>query len=433
VTPSQFINGYYYFSHTLTINSGKTIVFIRWEMLISNNSIGKEEWLKSFSKSSVKVYVVGYEKFIMFMNQTENGDWNDKRLVKERETDLQQRNYAFEGKIVEFYQWLNNLPEKLSDNSKKTYVGSIRSFFAFHRLDLKFTKQQRNILYKHARPARKYYEFMLDDLRKMSQVASPKERYVLLVGKSLGLRASDFIRLKQGTFEAHLKGEAPMSLGEIYTKKEGVKASPFLDEDAIEASKIWLRILESKGKRDPEARMVSISEQEVDLITKKLVKKARINTGNEIARFHQLRVFLCTRLSSVTSESRWKQIVGKTIQEGSYIKPFLLKNDYAKVLPLTTLKEERVAEHKVNELKEEIKTLKERENTSQSEITTMKEKMQNLEKQFNELKEEMKKLEWRQYYSLSEAFGTKIVRGKDAERVLEELEESIEQSENEET
>jgi len=45
----------------------------------------------------------------------------------------------------------------------------------------------------------------------------------------------------------------------------------------------------------------------------------------------------------------------------------------------------------------------------------------------------VKKLEWKQYYSLSEAFGTKIVRGKDAERVLEELEESIEQSENEET
>jgi len=402
-------------------------------MLVSNNSIGKDAWLKSFSKSSIRVYRSGYEKFAKFMNETEEGDWDDKRLLKERETDLQERNFAFEQKIVEFRQWLNELPEKPSDNSKKTYMSSVCSFFAFHRMGLKFTKQQRNQIWKRAKPVRKYYEFVIDDLKKMNEVASPKEKYVLLVGKSLGLRASDFIRLKQGTFEAHLKGEAPISLGEIFTVKEGVKASPFLDEDAVEASKTWLRILESKGKIDPEARMIDITEQEVDLIIKKLVKRAGTQIGNETVRFHQLRVFLCTRLSSVTSESRWKQIVGKQIQEGSYVKPFLLKDDYAKVMPLTIVKEKGIAEHKVNELKEEIKTLKKRENTSQSEITTMKKKMQSLEGQFNELKEEMKRLEWKQYYSLSEAFGTKIVRGKDAERVLEELEESIEQSENEET
>jgi len=40
-------------------------------MLVSNNSIGKDAWLKGFSKSSKRVYRNGYEKFIEFMKQTD--------------------------------------------------------------------------------------------------------------------------------------------------------------------------------------------------------------------------------------------------------------------------------------------------------------------------------------------------------------------------
>lgn len=364
------------------------------------------------------------------MNETEGNGWDDKRLLEEREVDLQQRNYGFEQKVVEFHRWLDKL--KLSGNSKKTHITAICSFFAFHRMDLKFIKQQRNQIWKRAKPIRKYYEFILDDLNRMNQVANPKERYVLLVGKSLGLRVIDFLRLKQGTFEARLKGEAPISLGEIFTKKEGVTAKPFLDEDAIDASKTWLRILESKNERKPERRMLDISKQEVNLIIKKLTKRAGINTGNEGVRFHQLRVFLITRLSKVMETNRWKQIVGKQVPEIAYVKPFLLKDDYAKVMEYTTVRE-KIAQDEIVKLKDELKIVKERENVARTEVDTIKEKMRLLEKQFNDLKEMVKKLEWKQYYSLSEAFGTKIMRGKDAERVLEELEESIEQSENEET
>jgi len=401
-------------------------------MLVSNNSVGKDVWLNGFSKSSTtrRIYRNGFDRFIRFMNETEGNGWDDKRLLKEREVDLQQRNYGFEQKVIEFHRWLDKL--KLSGNAKKTHITAICSFFAFHRMDLKFIKQQRNQIWKRAKPVRKYYEFILDDLKRMNQVANPKERYVLLVGKSLGLRVIDFLRLKQGTFEARLKGEAPISLGEIFTKKEGVTAKPFLDEDAIDASKTWLRILESKNERKPERRMLDISKQEVNLIIKKLTKRAGINTGNEGVRFHQLRVFLITRLSKVMETNRWKQIVGKTISEGAYVKPFLLRDDYAKVMPLTTV-QEIVAQDEVVKLKEEVTTLRKKEDLARTEVDTIKEKMRLLEKQFNDLKEMVKKLEWKQYYSLSEAFGTKIVRGKDAERVLEELEESIEQSENEET
>ena len=65
-------------------------------MLVSNNSTGKDAWLKGFSKSSKRVYRNGYEKFIEYMKQTEKGNWNDRRLLKEREIDLKERKFAFE-------------------------------------------------------------------------------------------------------------------------------------------------------------------------------------------------------------------------------------------------------------------------------------------------------------------------------------------------
>jgi len=398
-------------------------------MLVADNKVGKDAWLKAFSRSyqTVKVYRKSYERFVEFMNETEKGEWDDNKLLEEREIDLKERNYAFEQKVVEFHRWLGRLPEKLSDSTKKTYIASICSFFAFHRMDLKFTRQQRNLVYKRIRPARRYYDFTLDDLKEMSKVASPKEKYVLLVGKSLGLRASDFIRLEQGTFEAHMKGEAPVSLGEIYTKKEGVKACPFLDEDAVEASKTWLQILESKGKRASEARVINITEQELTLILKRLAKRAKIETGNEIVRFHQLRVFLITRLSKVMETNRWKQVVGKEVPESSYVKSFNLREDYAKVMEYTTVRE-KVAQDEVIKLKEEVKVLKERENGAQTEVWELKNKFKMMEQEMETMRKAIAKLERRREKGLLEIYGGGEPPSTEVTELTEEIEVSEEKS-----
>jgi len=159
----------------------------------------------------------------------------------------------------------------------------------------------------------------------------------LLVGKELGLRAIDFVNLKQGTFVAHLEEEVPISLGEVYTQKEGTNAKPFLGYDGKQAVEQWLTILKSEGKFNPEKPMLEVGENELTEMLKRLAKKANISVGNEKIRFHQLRVFLITRLSKVMETNRWKQVVGKEVPESAYVKPFQLKEDYAKVLPLTTV------------------------------------------------------------------------------------------------
>ena len=83
--------------------------------------------------------------------------------------------------------------------------------------------------------------------------------------------------------------------------------------------------------------MLEISKSELSEILKRLTKRAGISTGNEKIRFHQLRVFLVTRLAQIMETNRWKQIVGKEIDERSYVRPFQLREDYAKVLPLITV------------------------------------------------------------------------------------------------
>jgi len=311
-------------------------------MLTVEKKIGKEAWLEGFAASTESLYRIGFDYFLVFMNETEEGEWNDKRLLEEREQDLKNRNFAFEQKLIEFYEWLKTYEPKgnvknLSDNSRKSYLRSVRSFFAYHRLDIKFTRQQKAKIGKRAKPKRKYYDFMLEDIKKMASVSKPKERYVLLVGKSLGLRGIDFVSLKQGTFLAHLNEEVPVSLGEVYTIKEGVNAKPFLDYDAKKTVKEWLTILESKGEYDPDKPMLDVGEHELSEILKRLGKRANIKTGNQKIRFHNLRVFAITRLSKVLETNRWKQIVGKTVPESAYVKPFLLREDYRKVLPLTTV------------------------------------------------------------------------------------------------
>lgn len=349
--------------------------------LTVTTKIGREAWLQGYSHSSQGIYKIGFDLFVKFMNETEKGDWDDLRILREREEDVKSRTFAFEQKLIEFYEWLKTYNSNFSDNTRKSYLRSVRSFLAYHRLDVKLTMQQRSKISRKAKPKRKYYDYTLEDLKKMTSVAKPKEKYILLVGKELGLRAVDFVNLKQGTFIAHLNEELPISLGEIYTVKEGTSAKLFLGYDGKQAVDQWLTVLKSKGRYDPEKPMLEIGENELTEALKRLTKRAGVNIGNQQVRFHQLRVFLITRLSKVLETNRWKQIVGKSVPESSYVKPFELKEDYEKVLPLITVNTTASIpeKHEIQKLKSmisgyaiEIDSLKTNIETLKSEVESFK-------------------------------------------------------------
>lgn len=353
-------------------------------MLTVENKVGKDAWLSGFGEGSFRVYTAGYRLFIEFMNETETGKWNDQRLIEEREEDVKNRSYAFEQKLIEFFYWLRTYKNRnFSDWTRQSYLKAVRSFFAFHRLDIKFNQQQKSKISKKPKPKRKFYEFTLDDIKKMAEVANPKEKYILLAGKDLGIRSYDFVNLKQGTFLAHdLNGEPPVSLGEIYTQKEGVTAKPFLTLDGLHAAKQWLTILKSEGKLNANKKMLKLGKRELSKILKRLAVKAGVSTGNEEIRFHQLRVFLVTRLARVLETNIWKQIVGKEVPESAYVKAFQLKEDYAKVMPLITVNTE-ISEAQ----KEDIEDLKKALRSLEADYNIQRTRINNLAEDITEQKE----------------------------------------------
>jgi hypothetical protein len=167
----------------------------------------------------------------------------------------------------------------------------------------------------------------------MALAGNLKERYVLLVGKSVGLRASDFLKLTYGQLRSvKFEDEAPVALGELATQKERIKAYPFLDSDAIPIAKA---ILEANKDKADNQRILTDTGDNLSVILQTLAKKAGMEIENGAVhgkriRFHCLRKFLIDRLSAYASESQWKQIVGKAIGEGAYVSQEQLKGIFSR-------------------------------------------------------------------------------------------------------
>lgn len=178
------------------------------------------------------------------------------------------------------------------DYTATTAAMAIRGFFSYYRLPLQYRKSETKRLRERTRKTEDY-RFSLNDLQKMYDVADLQEKYVLLVGKSFGLRAGDFLRLTRGDLESHIESEPPISIGEYKTEKESVSAFPFIDTDAKPVVKLMLEKMSREGRTGNGERILSY-QQDIQLsrVLKRLTEKAGINTGGKQVRFHCMRSFL---------------------------------------------------------------------------------------------------------------------------------------------
>jgi len=282
------------------------------------------EWLKAQKKGTMYSYKYSWKFFLEFTGMT--GD----QILEERKLD---KEYAWEKKTLEFKNWL--IQKGLSEHSAVSATTAVRSFFAFHRLDLNFKRTEKAKL-TEAKRKTEDYKFSLEDLKKMFDVADLEEKYVLTAGKSFGLRAGDFLRLTRGDLEPYLDRPLPISLGEYVTQKERVKAYPFIDGDALPVIKYVIDKMSREGRTNPNDRILTFKDEiQLSRTLKRLTEKAGIKTGNKVVRFHCLRKFLIDRISRFMSESKWKQIVGKKISEGAYVSSEDLREDYVRVMTET--------------------------------------------------------------------------------------------------
>ena len=84
-----------------------------------------------------------------------------------------------------------------SDLHARQITGALRSFLAFHRVKLEPTPHEASKLRKGSRKTEDY-RFSKEDLRKMAKVGNMDEKYIVIVGKSFGMRAGDFLNLTRG-------------------------------------------------------------------------------------------------------------------------------------------------------------------------------------------------------------------------------------------
>ena len=347
---------------------------LNYEMKSNLNDKAVDEFLNSQTKEGTfKSYKTVMKQYLEYTQKT------GQELLDIKRND---KDFAVENSMLNYRKHI--LSKGKSENYAVGSVMTIRGFYSYYRLPLMFRKQESRKLSAKNRTTADYL-FDKEDLSKMALVGNLKERYVLLVGKSIGLRASDFLCLTYGTFRSlKLDGEAPIALGEINTKKESVKAFPFLDSDAVPIVK---QMLESNKDKKDSDKILDDTADNLSIILQTLAKKSGMEvingaTHGKRIRFHCLRKFLIDRLSATSSESQWKQCVGKAIGEGAYVSQDQLRGVFQRAMKDLTLN----GNGTVSKFKELIHSL-EKENAE------LKLRVELLQKNFNVMQKTMADLD----------------------------------------
>lgn len=311
-----------------------------------------------------------------------------KGFSSESGSDMLKHRKEWLTRIFEFGHYLGE--KGYSGTYVQSCQGCIRGFFASNRKPLEFTKSERAKLRMRSRSTEDFY-LTLDHIKTMAQFCgSLSQKFVLIVGKSVGMRSCDFVKLNYGQFRSveDQLDHSPVFLGSIRSQKEATKYFAFLDSDACEVCRQILR--QGKDKPDNESILMTKSKKlhntyqtmnksELSEILRSIAKRAGIQSGNRRIRFHLLRKFLADNLSRFMSESKWKQIVGKQIDESAYVGAESLKEDFERAMHTLlvtsngneTKKKVSALEDENKRLKDEIENLKAQ--LGQSNTTTMKE------------------------------------------------------------
>ena len=102
------------------------------------------------------------------------------------------------------------------------------------------------------------------------------------------------------------------------------------------------------------------TENNLTIILQTLAKKAGMEIDNgaihgKRIRFYCLRKFLIDRLSAYASESQWKQIVGKSIDEGAYISQDQLRGVFQRAMKDLLINGNGIKAKKLMELENALK------------------------------------------------------------------------------
>jgi integrase len=251
-----------------------------------------------------------------------------------------QKQTANYSKIIERFH-AHLLEEGYKINTAKSLTNGIRQLFRYYQMDIKVrngsslnrtVKTQRNFL------------LTIEHVRKMFAVANFRERVILSMATDLGLRVSDFLKIKKQDLP-DLSLEAPISF-DVMTEKEDVIARGFLSQETVELLKKYIKTLpkdkpylfpSSQNKPKP------ISRTQIGNLLKDLAQKAglKVNTGKSLT-FHCFRkMLLSAAIDSGIGLTAGKKLVGKTIpqSDNTYLTTVKLRDKFVQLKKFQTIKQ----------------------------------------------------------------------------------------------
>ena len=164
---------------------------LNYEMKSNLNDAVVDEFLNSQTKEGTfKSYKTVLKQYLEYTKKTGQELLDIKR---------QDKDFQVENSMLTYRKHI--LSKGKSENYAVGSIMTIRGFYSYYRLPLLFRRQESKKLGEKNRTTTDYL-FDKEDLAKMALVGNLKERYVVLVGKSIGLRASDFVKLTYGTFRS---------------------------------------------------------------------------------------------------------------------------------------------------------------------------------------------------------------------------------------
>jgi len=353
-----------------------------------------QEFLDSLpSKGTKKIYKMGLKKFFTWSNKTPD------EVLKERKDDLTQRPnedlVTYRNRASNYSKTIENfhahlLNEGYKINTAKSLTNGIRQLFRYYQMDIKV--RNGSSLNRTVQTQRNF-PLTIEHVRKMYNVANFRERVVLSMATDLGLRISDFLKIKKQDLP-DLTLETPISF-DIMTDKEDVIARGFLSQETVELLKKYLKTLTKdnpylfpSSQNNPKP----ISRTQIGNLLNNLAKKAGINVNNgKSLTFHCFRkMLLSASIDSGIGLTAGKKLVGKKIPQSddTYLTTVNLGNKFNELKKFLTINEQpKIERETIDSLKKAVSKLQEDLNTQTTITRTISEENQKMKKSIKEMDE----------------------------------------------
>jgi len=289
-----------------------------------------------------KGYRVGIKKFYEWFGKS------PREILEARKDDLTQRpgedlieyrNRAarFEREIEKFHGYLLN--QGYTTNTARGITIGIRQLLRYYQMPIRMRAGSR--VTKTVKTSRNF-PLRIEHVRKMFEVTDLRERVILSMATDLGLRISDFIKIKKN--DLPLLDEEPPLMFDVMTGKEEVVAHGFLSEETVELLKVYLPTLQKKENPYlfPSNGNRPISDEWLNQLLGKLAEKAQIDLNGKSLTFHCFRkMFLSASIDSGIGLTAGKKLCGKAIAQSddTYLTTVKLREKFTQLKKFLAIKQ----------------------------------------------------------------------------------------------